>query len=492
VCAEVLQPPLPTRPRPPAREPDSRRRLAPARAWRWWLLGLAATLAVSVAFVVLTGMRPAFDAYGWLVWGRQATHLSLDTNAAPSWKPLTFLFTLPYALVLGRAALWLWMVTAVAAALAAPVFAARIAYQLSGQIAEHRFAAVAAGVFAAAGVLGLEGYWHFILIATADPMMVALSLAAIDSALSGRPRLAWLLLLLVCLGRPEALPVVVGYAVWGWLKLPVMRGPILVGLIAIPVLWFGIPALTSNSWLIAGTVLGESTVALPGSKFDAVMQGFLSLYELPMHIAVLVAVALAGVLRLRSWLVIAATAIAWMSAEVALAWHGWGVVPRYMFEPAAVLVVLVAAAAGGLLDFRPRRLVLVRWLAIAAVAGLVVSLAPHARIRARLVHNGIVLGRVWARQIHRLDTVIAKEGGAKRILACGPAVTEIPYQSILAWELDQNVIDVGWNPPAWTGLGAPVVYFVPIAAGWEIRPMHTFFSRDPAACERLRTTTPVN
>ena len=54
-----------------------------------------------MAFVVLTGVRPAYDAYGWLVWGRQAVHLNLDLNAAPSWKPLPFLFTLPYSLLPG-------------------------------------------------------------------------------------------------------------------------------------------------------------------------------------------------------------------------------------------------------------------------------------------------------------------------------------------------------------------------------------------------------
>ncbi|MBJ7600559.1 hypothetical protein, partial [Candidatus Nephthysia bennettiae] len=92
---------------------------------RPWLLVAVVLVLLSVLFVLWTGMRPAYDAYGWLVRGRQAAHLNLDTNAAPSWKPLTFLFTYPYALLAGSGALWLWMVTAVAAALAGAVFAAR-------------------------------------------------------------------------------------------------------------------------------------------------------------------------------------------------------------------------------------------------------------------------------------------------------------------------------------------------------------------------------
>ena len=42
--------------------------------------------------------RPGYDPYGWLVWGQLTIHLELDTNGAPSWKPLPYLFTVPYAL----------------------------------------------------------------------------------------------------------------------------------------------------------------------------------------------------------------------------------------------------------------------------------------------------------------------------------------------------------------------------------------------------------
>lgn len=446
-----------------------------------WLTGTVLLILLAVAFVVAAQVRPAYDAYGWLVWGHQAAHLSLDTNAAPSWKPLTFLFTFPYALVAGRAALWLWMVTAAAAGFAAAVFGARIAYRLSAAPAGRRYAAIAAALVAGAGVLGLEGYWHFILISTADPMAVALSLAAIDCALSRRPGWAWLALVLLSLGRPEGLPAALVYAVWAWRRVPALRRGLVVGLAVIPLLWFGVPALTSRSWLIAGNVLGDSTSPLPGNKLAGVMSGFVSLYELPMQVAALCALALAIVLRLRAWLLIAAAAASWLAVEVALAYHGWGVAPRYMFEPAAVMVVLAGAGVGRALALDRRRRVVLGWLGAAAVVALVVTLAPQARIRGRLVHNGIVLGRTWARQLHRLNTVIAKEGGSKRIFACGQPVTEVPYQSILAWELDENVIDVGWEPQVWERLGLPLVLFEPQGAGWQVRTFGGTFPRAPAA-----------
>ena len=103
--------------------PEPRR--AAARVWPWPAVALI-VVGLAAAWVVVTGMRPAYDAYGWLVWGHQALHLNLDLNAAPSWKPLTFLFALPYALA-GDGAVFLWMLTAVTGAFAAPVFAARVA-----------------------------------------------------------------------------------------------------------------------------------------------------------------------------------------------------------------------------------------------------------------------------------------------------------------------------------------------------------------------------
>ena len=160
-------------------------------------------VGLAVAFVRITGMTPAYDAYGWLVWGHQALRGSLNLNSAPSWKPLPFLFTLPYSLLGKQTAYWLWVYTAVTAAFAAPVFGGRCAYWLVRAPGARRWPALVAAVAAGAGVLGILGYWHFILIAYADPMMVALTLAAIDFHLGGRRRAAWAMVVLVALGRPE-------------------------------------------------------------------------------------------------------------------------------------------------------------------------------------------------------------------------------------------------------------------------------------------------
>ena len=65
----------------------------------WTVVAIAAGMLVLSLLVVLWARtRPGYDPYGWLVWGRQTILGHLDTNAAPSWKPLPYLFTLPYAL----------------------------------------------------------------------------------------------------------------------------------------------------------------------------------------------------------------------------------------------------------------------------------------------------------------------------------------------------------------------------------------------------------
>jgi hypothetical protein len=450
------------------------------------ILGVAAVLLGAVTFVALAGVKPAYDAYGWLTWGREAWHLNLDTNAAPSWKPLTFLFTFPFALA-GRGAVWLWMVTATAGAFAAPIPAARIAHHLSARGQGHGAAWVAAAV-AAIGVLGLRGYWHFVLIFTADPLVVALCLGAIDCHLHRRAGAAFTLLTLAALGRPEVWPFLGLYAAWAWRALPATRIRLVAGLLLIPVLWFGVSALTSHSWFSAGDTALVASTPLRGNTLTGVGSHFLSLYELPLHLAALAAVALAVRRRDRAPLLLAAAAALWIAVWVLLALRGWEPDPRYMFEPAAVEVVLAATAVGSLLALRPGHLAL-RFAPAAGAVTLIVALLPAVPGRLRLIHNGILLGQNWARQLDRLQTVIARDGGGRGVMACGEVVTTVSYQSVLAWEVGENVAAVGWAPGQVIDSGQPMVLFLPYVAGWKVRPIHTA-SVAAAGCGRLRAITP--
>ena len=43
-----------------------------------WLCTGAVVVAVSVVLTAWARTRPSYDAYGWMVWGYQTLHLSLD------------------------------------------------------------------------------------------------------------------------------------------------------------------------------------------------------------------------------------------------------------------------------------------------------------------------------------------------------------------------------------------------------------------------------
>ena len=461
------------------------RRFANPKRHPWVVVSLL-VLGAAIAFVLLTRMRPEFDGYGFLVWGRQALHWNLDTNAAPSWKPLPLVFTLPYALG-GRAQLWLWMVTAVAAAFAAAPIAGRIAYRLTGPTVGRPYARWAAAVFAGVGVLGLFSYGHYILIADTDPMEVTLCLAAIDSHLCGRRRLAWLFLVLASLGRPEAWAPTGLYALWAWRAEPSMRPVLTAGAAVIPAMWFGIAGLTSRSWHISSDVALGSTNPLSGNKLSGVIRHLRDLYELPMQLAVLCSIATAVVRRDRATLLVAGAALVWVAVEIGMAYHGWNAPSRYLFAPGAALVVIAGVGVGRALAAAPRPQVL-RVLLPAAVVAVVVALLPYARTRERLVHNKIVAEKSWSRQLNRLHAVIRRVGGARRIVACGQAVSYFGFQTILAWEFHENVVDVGWDPPSWIRAGAPIVFFEPEGAGWIVRPLNVPRTK-AAACNAVRART---
>ena len=449
----------------------------------WVAVSIAVVLA-AIAFVLGTGMRPEFDAWGFMVWGKQALHWNLNTDAAPSWKPLPFLFTLPYALA-GKAQLWLWMFTAVAAGLASAPLAGRIAYRLTGPTPQRPYARWVAAVFAGVGVLGLFNYGHYLLIANSDPMEITVCLAAIDSHLCGRRRLAWLFLVLAAFGRPEAWALAALYAIWAWRAEPAMRPMLAAGVIAIPAMWFGVAAATSRSWHVASDVALGSTSPLTGNRFLGVIRHFRDLYELPMQLAVLCSVGIAIVRRDRATLLVTGTALVWFAVEVAMAYHGWNAPTRYLFAPAGVLVMVAGVGVGRALAAVPPSRFL-RLAFPAAVLALVIALLPAARERERIFHNKVSAEALWRTKIDHLHAILARQGAA-RIFACGGPVSYLGYQPVIAWYIGKNVSAVGWNPMDSIASGLPIVFYElpdPNQSRWVVRPLH-IPSSQRAACNRL-------
>jgi hypothetical protein len=443
-------------------------------------------LIVSTALVLWARTRPGFDPYGWLVWGHQTVVGNLDTNAAPSWKPLPYLFTVPYALF-GHYELWLWMITSVAISLSGVIFAGRIAYRLTGAPPERRYAGIVAGVFAGVALLGIRDYSHYILSYQSDPIIVSLSLGAIDCHLSRRPRWAFALGALAALGRPEVWLFLFVYSVWAWRAIPSMRWLIATGVALLVVFWFGIPALTSRSPFVAGTNAMGSGRALHNNKVFGTIDRFLDLHEAPLEIAALLSVALALWRRDRVTLALAGGALAWVIIEIAFALHGWPGLPRYMFAAGGMMVVLAGSLVGRLLaePLRIPRMARLAgapiWVGGAVVVAIVASLVPAAVSRERIEHKDLRVQRARTTEIKRLASTITRLGGAARLRACGEPLTRLEYQTILAWQLRVNVATVGFKYGPAIHRGGPIVLFTPHRSGWTVQALHQRL----AQCRRL-------
>ena len=453
----------------------------PARElWPWWLwlLVFVAVVTVSILFVTATGMRPSYDPFGWLVWGHQILHGHLNLNAAPSWKPLPFLFTLPFELF-GGTAVNLWSIAATAGTLAMGVFAARIVYRLAGVgPGSPRWMLTAAWIgalFAGVGVLGMEGRPKLTLIANSDQLNTALVLAAIDAHFSRRPRLAYVVLLFAALGRPEVWFMCGVYGLWMMWRLERSVALVLGGFILIAVCWFVPDALWAKSLFQAGDLdLGKAT-ACHVNKAQCVAGRWAGLYEWPMQAAALIGVAIAIARRDREVLGLLGFAVFWLVVEVVFALHGWSAVPRYVMESAAVMIVIAGAGLFRLLTGLPdlgRGATASRVASIAGplvVVGLFVALAPFADRRVFRWKVAIPHARAEGVINHHLFDAVALAGGRQAILRCGPVAAKNQYQSQLADAMGLNVSQVMFKPTLLISRHTRMVLFTQVGTGWQLR-----------------------
>jgi hypothetical protein len=465
---------VPESPSPETPSQSPRRHHAPAliRAHPWWIVG-AGLVLFSTGLVYWAGTSPGYDPYGWLIWGYQTLHLTLDLGGAPSWKPLTWLFTVPYSLF-GHAALRLWMITAVAVTLSGCIFAGRIAYRLTRGGSARAWPAIAAAVFAGLGVLGIQDYFHYTLSVQSDPMIVSMCLGAIDCHLSRHPRWAFALGVLASLGRPEVWPFLGLYTIWAWRAVPQMRWMLCAGIALIPLLWFGVPTITNNRPFVSGQLAMGSPRELKQSKFLGVIHRFTALSDLPLQLLALVAVGLAWWRRNWTVLILAGGVVGWVAVEVAFSYHGWPAVPRYLFESAGLMIVLAAIAVGWLLqgvpELGPR---VPRWAGTVVVGIAVVALIPAALTRARVERRDLTHERARTTEINRLAATINHLGGPARFQQCGGLVVTVRYVSALAYFMNLNDGVVGRQPEREMRHSYPIVVFEPLNSGWKVIPWHT-------------------
>lgn len=461
----------------------------------WWLVALA---VVVIAEVLLRwgNTRPGYDPYGWLIWGYQTLHGHLNLGGAPSWKPFSYIPNVVFALF-GHYALHLWMLTSVSVSLAGAVFAGRIAYRLTAREGAPWWPPAIAAVVAGASLLGIQdgplalpgtmSYFHYVLSAQSDSMIVSFCLAAIDQYLCGRLSWAWWLGVYAGLGRPEVWPFLAIYGIWILWKRPAMRWQVIAAAIVTLFFWFGVPTITNGRPNIAGQLALKSPRECTTNKVVCTMQRYRDLLYLPIELAALVGVILAAARRNRTILTLAGMVVLWVVTEIAFVLHGFPGVQRYLFEAAGLTAVLAGVGIGWLLlDARRWHPRLPRWAGIPFVVAFVVVCLPHARTLAGREHKDIVAQRDRTWRILQLGSYINALGGPSRIQSCGGALLNVEYVSVAGWYLHKNTGQVAYQPQKVLKRSNPVIYFVLLPNGWLAQPLRPQHAK-AAGCASLKS-----
>lgn len=390
---------------------------------------LAACLALA-ALSLLVPVAPAYDAWGWLVWGREVAGLELDTTAGPSWKPFPVLFTTVFSLF-GGAAPELWLVIGRAGALLALVLVYRLASRLAGPVA----GAIAAPLLLLTPSEEARLIRH-IGQGNVEPLLVALVLWALERHLDGHRGHALALGTCAAFVRPEAWPFLALYGLWLWAAEPRLR-PFVAGAAAlVPVLWFGGDWWGSGDPFTGGEraqVAGDLSV---GGRVELAASTTFQVVMVPVWVSAAVAVALAARARDRLVPLLAAAALAWLAIVAAMTITlGYAALPRFLDPAAALLCVLAGVGAVGAVRSASRRR-----LRFALAAVLVAASLPFALPRIAALGDQVDVLAERTRLQTELRTAAREAGGAPRVLSCGQVAVDMAEEAIespvaLAWEL---------------------------------------------------------
>jgi len=461
---------------------------APARSdhggWRSWgrrypfLCSTVVCLLLAALSAAVLPTVPSYDPWAWISWGREVVdpHLSFAVSGGPSWKPLpVFPFTTVYALFGSAAAPTLWVITARAGGLLGLVAAYRLAARLIGA---PRWAAVAAGLVAAGGIVVTQEWFYEMFRGTSEPMLIACALWAIDRHLERRYGWAFVLGVATGLIRPEAWPFLIVYAVWLWVRQPRLRGLLLAGLFAIPFFWFVPPWVGSNQPFLAAQHAAEYNGALGKYPLFTVLRRGLDVQTIPLLVFGAVAVAMAWLRRPRDRLVLAlgAGVVVWWVVVVGMTLEGYPGLERFYLPAAGVTCVLAGVgivrlaelasaavadrSAGGRADRsagggadrsggggadRSRRDGLGAGVGIAVVVALLALTIPFTggRINEARRQNSVASAAVT--RLDQLSAAVATVGGHDRVFPCKSSFAAVNHgaQTALAWKLHVTLGRVG-------------------------------------------------
>jgi len=393
------------------------------------LLCVLACLALAI-LSLLVADEPVYDAWAWLVWGRELTHLQLETTSGPAWKPLPVILGMALSLA-GDAAPQLWLVLVRAAWGAALLLAAQIAFELAaGRPRAPRLAGAAFAVLCLV-LLGDEvTHWsRQVAGGMAEPLLVALVLGSVRAGLAGRRRTALVLGALAALVRPEAFALLAIFGLWCWRADPRARPLVVVVVLGVPALWLAPELLAGGR---AGAQRAQTGTSDPLEALGWAL-------ALPIAVAWPLALAALGDRRAR---VLAAAAVGWIALVAVMTLAGFAGLPRFV-APAAALVAALGGAGLAALLARQRA-----WSVALAIPGVIVTVAALPGRVAELPHAWSSAARISDSHDRLRD--VASGIGRERLLACGRlATSDVLVRTALAWELGvplSHVVSFGTRP----------------------------------------------
>ncbi len=407
---------------------------AAAQAPRPWKALVLACLGLA-ALSLLAPSVPTYDPWAWISWGREITHLDLNTVSGPSWKPLPVLFTTVFAFFGDDAAPNLWLLISRAGGLLAIAMAYRLGSRLGGR---------PAGVIAALALLLADGYSQTWWRGNSEGVLVAVCLWAVERHLDGRRTDAFLLGFAAALLRPEVWPFFGLYGLWlAWVE-PRRRVLVAIVFVLNGVLWFAPEYWGSGDWLRAGHRAHQpnpDSPAFAAFPFLEVFKRSASILSPPVLLGGLIALVRPIRARewdLRCWLAAASTVL--MIVVALMTQAGFAGNLRYVALPAALVCVLAGAGWADVI-----RAATARWGQRTATAvGVVLALValPFLAADVGSLRRNAKNIRSEADFYGALPTVIAKAGGRDAVKRC--KVYTGPYQvQALAWHLQMPSGQIG-------------------------------------------------
>jgi hypothetical protein len=408
-------------------------RVARSRLDRPVAAAVGVCFVLAVASVLILSWVPSSDPWAWIDWGQEiaSSKVAIGLAGGPSWKPFPAVFTSVFGFF-GGAAPGMWLVVTRTAALLALVAAFRLG---------KRFAGPAAGILAVLALCLIQDWPFYVARGASEPIVAALTLWAVDRHLNESPRLAYFLIFLAALNRPEFSPILALYALYLWLRVPGSRPLAVALLVLVPVAWLVPP------WLITGNPLQAGSAALagkgsPGSAI-AELKTSPALNTAPILVLAAIGLAFAYRRRERTLLWVGAAAIAWALMVAVMTQVAYGL-PRYLLPAATIgclfagiAVVRIAQLAGEYVSRTSPALGRSAWPAV-AVGGLVVlATLPWTIPRVRLVAQQVRQADQAAHIQQRLFTSVGRVGGSRVVLPCRSSHVAVNHSlaSALAWKL---------------------------------------------------------